>query len=206
MSVDLAVPLAPIMTDLLEPFTRFIDLVRSAFLVLAVVAAAACTASWAVRARRVRPFGPLARFVRSYVDPLLRPVERMVLRAGGAPSTVPWWGLAIALGLAVLALATIEQVGDMLLRLSLGFEQPRRLPILLVSWLFALLRIALIVRVLSSWLPISPMSRWVRWSYVLTEWMLRPLRQIVPGMGPVDITPIIAYLALWLVQSALGIP
>jgi YggT family protein len=60
------------------------------------------------------------------------------------------------------------------------------------------------VRVLSTWLPISPYSRWIRWSYVLTEWMLRPLRSVIPMIGPIDITPLIAFFALGLIQSAIG--
>jgi YggT family protein len=50
--------------------------------------------------------------------------------------------------------------------------------------------------VLSSWFPISPFSKWVRWTYTLTDWMLIPLRRIIPTIGMVDITPIIAYLIL----------
>src|SRR3712207_7924106 len=39
--------------------------------------------------------------------------------------------------------------------------------IVLLAWAtFALLRFALLVRVLSSWIPrLSPYSKWVRWSY-----------------------------------------
>jgi YggT family protein len=67
------------------------------------------------------------------------------------------------------------------------------------------LRIALIVRVISTWFQISPYSKWIRWSYVLTEWFLAPLRRIVPTLGPVDITPIVAFLLLSLIQGALGL-
>jgi len=66
--------------------------------------------------------------------------------------------------------------------------------------------LALLVRVISSWLPISPYSRWIRWSYVLTEWMIAPLRRIIPLIGAIDITPIVAWFLLNIVQSALGIP
>jgi YggT family protein len=66
--------------------------------------------------------------------------------------------------------------------------------------------LSLLVRVISSWLPISPYSGWVRWSYILTEWMVAPLRKLIPTLGPIDITPIIAWLLLSLLQSLLGIP
>ena len=74
---------------------------------------------------------------------------------------------------------------------------------LLVSWTFTILKIALIVRVISSWLPISPYSRWVLWSYKLSEPILGPLRRIVPNLGGLDITPILAYFLLSLTESLL---
>ena len=194
------------MTGLLGPFARFVDIVRTALFGVAVLAAAACAAAWAVRTRRMSPYGAIARFVRAWVDPALKPVERMVVRAGAAPATVPWWGLVFLLVLGVLVLAILELLGGVLLRLAWGLEDPARLPMLLLSWAFALMRVALIVRVVSSWLPISPVSRWIQWSVVLTEWGLRPLRRIVPPLGAIDVTPIVAYFVLWLVQSVLHIP
>ena len=72
---------------------------------------------------------------------------------------------------------------------------------LLVRWTFAILQIALLVRVLSSWFRISPYSPWVRWAYAITEPILRPLRQVIPTIGMVDITPIAAYFLLYLLES-----
>ena len=69
------------------------------------------------------------------------------------------------------------------------------------QWTFGFLKFALLVRVVSSWLPRLGTSRWARWSYGATEWMLRPLRNLLPSIGGViDITPIVAYFALVLVQ------
>jgi uncharacterized protein YggT (Ycf19 family) len=42
----------------------------------------------------------------------------------------------------------------------------------------------------------------VRWAYASTEWLLRPLRQIVPTWGMFDFTPIVAYFILWLAERA----
>jgi YggT family protein len=194
------------MTDLVEPFNRFMDVVRAVLLGVGVLAGLACAGSWAVRTRRVSPFGFIARVVRAWVDPALRPVERMIVRAGGAPATAPWWGLVFILIVGVLVIGALDLLAGIAFRLAWGLQDPARLPLILLSWSFAVMRVALVVRVLSSWLPISPFSRWIRWSFVLTEWMLRPLRQVVPAIGPIDATPIVAYLALWLVQTVLRIP
>jgi YggT family protein len=72
--------------------------------------------------------------------------------------------------------------------------------LLAVRWIFGFLQFALLVRVVSSWLPRLGASRWTRWSYGATEWMLRPLRNLIPSFSVIDITPIVAYFALQLVQ------
>jgi uncharacterized protein YggT (Ycf19 family) len=36
----------------------------------------------------------------------------------------------------------------------------------------------------------------------VSEPVLRPLRQIIPAMGPIDITPIIAYFLIGFLQGA----
>jgi YggT family protein len=104
-----------------------------------------------------------------------------------------------------LLLALLEFLGRLFLQVAWGASSPGRFGLLLVSWVFTVLRLALIVRVISSWFQISPWSKWIRWSYVLTEWMLAPLRRIVPTFGPVDITPLVAFILLMILQSILGL-
>jgi uncharacterized protein YggT (Ycf19 family) len=79
--------------------------------------------------------------------------------------------------------------------------------LLTVSWVFAFLRFALLVRVIATWFPRLAARRWVSWSFGATDWMLRPLRRVIPSFGVMDVTPIVAYFALeiaeWLVKSGL---
>jgi hypothetical protein len=58
------------------------------------------------------------------------------------------------------------------------YRPSRRAPLL--SLLGVCIPAALIVRVLSTWLPVSPYSKWIRWSYVLTDWLINPLRRLIP--------------------------
>lgn len=174
--------------------------VRWAFLVAAGLLAVVCLVDWLARTRRISPFGRAARWTRSTVDPLLAPVERRVLRAGGNPQQTPWWTLvAVVLG-GIIVISLLEFVGGQILALHAAASAgPRGILRFVVSALFAVMQVALLARVLSSWFPISPSSRWIRWSYVLTEPILRPLRQLVPPFGPIDITPLIAYFLIRIV-------
>lgn len=188
------------MNNALGTYGAVVDWVRVVLFWLAVALAVVAMVDWLVRTRRINPFGPVPRFFRRYIDPLMAPIERRLVRSGGQPSAAPWWALAVVIVGGILLVTVLEYVGG-LMGEAMGVTSAARLVQLLVLWTLTLLRIALIVRVVSSWIQVSPYSRWVRWSYVLTEWMLAPLRRMIPNLGPVDVTPIVAYLLLVLVAS-----
>lgn len=180
-----------------------LDVVRTAFFAAASVLAVVCLVDWLVRTRRISPFSGVARFFRSTVDPLMAPVERRVVRAGGQPANAPWWALAAVVigGILVLTLinALLRTVG---IAIGLASQGPSGLLYLLVWGTFRVLSFAILVRVLASWIPgLSPYSKWVRWAFTLSEPILRPLRGIIPSIGMIDITPIVAYFLLGFLES-----
>lgn len=192
--------------NVLASYAVVVGAVRSTLLVVGIIAAVVCAVDWAVRTRRINPFNRVARFFRGRVEPVMVPIERMILRTGGASSSTPWWTLAAVIVAAIVLMTLLDFVGDLVYQAVVMAQQPAEAPRILVSWAFTLLKVALLVRVLSSWLPISPDSRWVRWSYVLTEWMIAPLRRIIPLIGMIDITPLVAWFLIDLIQRAFGIP
>lgn len=174
---------------------------RTAFLIGGVVLGAVAAADWAVRTRRLNPFGSVARFLRARVDPQLVGIERRVLRAGGRPTATPLWALMVYVIAAMLVLAGLEMISSLLRQALMATTVGGAgLLLLAVRWTFGFLTFALLVRVVASWVPSLGASRWVRWSFGATEWMLRPLRGLIPSLGVIDITPIVAYFALQLLQ------
>jgi YggT family protein len=195
-----AVQLWP-MLESLTALAALTQILRSVFLVGGIVLAVVATADWAARARRLNPFGGLARFMRARVDPRLVGIERQVIRAGGRGTATPWWALVAYVMLAALALGALEMLGTIFRELAVASSVGASGFLLLaVRWTFGFLRLALLVRVLSSWFPSLAVSRWTRWAYGATEWMLRPLRRLIPSLGVIDITPIVAYFALQILQ------
>jgi len=181
-----------------------IQILRTALLSIAVVFGAICVLDWAVRARKISPFNAIARFCRSTIDPFIAPIERRVVRAGGTPAAAPLWALAAVVVGGILLLTLLDVVRLEIARSILASQSGSAgIFHLLVSWTFTILKLALVVRVISSWLPVSPYSGWVRWSYALSEPILAPLRRVVPNLGGLDITPILAYFLLNLIESVL---
>jgi len=177
---------------------------RTALLSVAVVFGVICVLDWAVRTRKISPFNAVARFCRSTVDPFIAPVERRVVRAGGSPASAALWALVAVVigGILLLTLLDIIRL-EVVRSIIASSEGSAGIFHLLVSWTFTILKAAIVVRVISSWLPISPYSRWVSWSYRLSEPILQPLRRVVPTIGGLDITPIVAYILLNIIESVL---
>ena len=194
------------MNDALGALALVSGSLRTLLLVGGIVFGVVAAVDWAVRTRRINPFSGVARFMRSQVEPRIAGVERQVSRVGGHPTSTPWWALVMYVVCAVLLLAALDLLMTLMQQAmtatsmgSVGFIR------LAVRWTFGFLLFALLVRVIASWLPQLASRRWIAWSFGATEWMLRPLRRVVPSFGVMDITPIVAYFALqiaqWLVET-----
>jgi YggT family protein len=72
-----------------------------------------------------------------------------------------------------------------------------------VSIIITVLTYAIIIRALITWFPISPANPLVRLLDDITEPVLAPLRRVVPRLGMLDITPIVAILLLQVLGSIL---
>ena len=184
-------------------YAQFVGVVKLALLYGGVFIATICATDWAVRTRRISPFNRIARFFRGNIDPLLAPIERVTVRAGGLPSSAAWWGLVAYIVSGILVISLLQLVGDVMFQFAAMMNHPEEAWRILVSWSISILILALFVRVLSSWFPISPYSRWIRWAYVLTDWMIRPLQRIIPRVGMFDISPIVAWLLLRLAAGVI---
>lgn len=177
-------------------FSDLFALLRRGLFWVAAAVALVALVDWLVRTRRINAFGPVAQFFRKYVDPLMKPVESRIVRAGGQPSSAPWWTLVFVVVGGLILITALEFLGRLAGQLAYGLSNPADLWRVLVSWTFGLLRLALIIRVVSTWFGISPYSRWIRWTIALTEWFLAPLRRALPLFGAIDISPILAFFLL----------
>ncbi len=174
---------------------------RTGFNYVLLLSLVAATVAWLVRSRRVNAFGGLARFSRSVLDPLIEPIEQRVVRAGGTSASAPWWALVFVLLAGVVVLFVLRFVRDILWGLYAATTRGAGgIVPLLVGWAFGILQLAIIVRVITSWVGGSHTAVG-RFAHLLTEWFLRPLRSVIPAFGGIDLSPLIAWFALSLLQG-----
>jgi len=71
----------------------------------------------------------------------------------------------------------------------------------LLHTLLSLYGYIIIIRAVLSWFNLNPNSAPVQFIITITEPVLRPLRQVLPDMGGIDISPMVAMLIIWAIMS-----
>jgi YggT family protein len=177
-------------------------LARAVVVVAVVYAAVVALTHWAVRRRKIGPFGAWPRLVRKVSDPVLLPLERRVIRFGGSPQDAPLWLLgAVILGGLILLSLTNWLLGLVGTLGSLAHASPRTWLRIVVSWAFSLVMLAIFIRVIASWFGVSEYRRWMRPLVFLTDWIIQPIRRVLPSAGVIDFSPMVAWLVLWVARG-----
>ena len=156
---------------------------------------------WAARRGKINSFGWLARGTRRLCDLFMHPLERRVVRFGGNPQDAPIWLVGIVVALGLFLLAFIQWVVGTAYYVEAlshgGFREWARFA---ADLAFLVLTTAIIVRVIGSWIGMGRYNRVTRLAYFLTDWVVEPIRRMLPPYGVIDLSPLVAYFALWLVH------
>ena len=152
-----------------------------------------------MQAVRVRPPSSIAQFMFQLTDWLVKPLRRVLPGMAG----YDWASLAGAFLVALLSM-----VLDLLIVSSFSIETVLLLAVLrLAQWMLYGFMGLILIEVVFSWVnPHAPLAPLVG---ALTDPLMRPLRKIIPLIGNIDLSPLVAFLllriALYLV-SALILP
>ncbi len=157
-------------------------------------------ASWLVRTRRISPFGALGRTFRTASDP----IETRLVRAGGNPVHAGWWLVVAVAAAGVLFLTLWNWLVETAFSVAAAYSAgPRAAIALAIDLVYSIIVVALWVRVLASWFGYFRYSRWLRPAYALTDWLVEPIRRVLPPAAGFDWSPLAAWLALWLLKRVL---
>jgi YggT family protein len=140
---------------------------------------------------RVRPPASIAQFTFTLSDWLVRPLRRLVPGMGGYD-----WASLIGAFLVVLVASSVLLLGGASGQGVVLFALFRFL-----NWILYGFMGLLIVEVIFSWInPHAPLAPFVR---ALNEPLLRPLRRVIPPLGGLDITVLVAFILLQIAQYVL---
>ena len=154
----------------------------------------------------LNPFGWSSLTIRRLTDPLIAPVRRALVRAGVDPKYSPlvvllvgvllgWFVLRLVQTLATTVAGFFASVQIGAVGSALGF---------VLYGLISIYILLIFVRIIFSLAMVSYSNRLMRFLFNTTEPLLGPLRRIVPPVGAMDISPIVAFFILWLFQQAIA--
>ncbi len=145
-------------------------------------------------------YNPLAQFVVKATNPLLRPLRRVIPPIGrlDTASVVLWLLLTVAELLLVTLLLgrPFPAVPGLLL-----WAVADMLNLLIWIWLFCIFVLAI-----ASWINPGAYNPALSIMARISEPVLRPVRRLLPPMGGLDLSPMLAILGLYLAQMLIVAP
>jgi YggT family protein len=140
---------------------------------------------------RVRPPASVGQFTFTLSDWLVRPLRRIVPGMGGYD-----WASLIGAFLVVLAASSLMLLFGASAQAVLLYALYR-----LLTWIIYGFMGLLLLEVIFSWVnPYAPLAPFVR---ALNDPLLRPIRRVVPPIGGIDFSVLVAFLLLQIVQYLL---
>lgn len=176
--------------------------------VIAVVAAAAVLI--VLRAlfnyMDVNPFSWSARTVGRITDPMIMPVRRVLVAFRIDPQVAPFVAVVLFIVSGILAVQVAGSVLNTVAGIIVALTSGRPgVPLVIMGYLIygllGLYTLAIFVWIIFSWLSISYANPWMRLLVIVTEPLLSAVRRFVRPVGMFDISPMVAFLILWLAQT-----
>lgn len=154
----------------------------------------------------LNPFGWSSQTIRRLTDPLLGPVRRALMGFGVDPKFSPLVTILLAILVGWFGLQLFASIANTIAGVLYSFREHKLVAVAgyLLYGLVGFYTLLIFIRIIFSWGMISYTNRVMRFLVDATEPMLGPLRRMVPALGTFDISPIFAFIILWLFQAAIA--
>jgi YggT family protein len=158
----------------------------------------------------VNPFSRPVIYARRLTDPFVNPVRRSLLgfgiQANGAPLVVVLIAILLGYFVFVLAAGLLNTAAGVYVSLTSGRTNGVIAFIGYVLYgLLTLYGLLITIRIIFSWGRVGHHNRLMRFLMNATDPLLMPLRQMVPPIGMFDISPIVAFIIIWLFMTAIQV-
>jgi YggT family protein len=154
----------------------------------------------------LNPFGWPARTLRRLTDPFVMPVRGALRGFGVDPKFAPLVVILLAVLLGYFVLQLVGTLASTIAGVILSIQNGAMISVLgfILYGLISIYILLIFIRIIFSWGMVSYGNRIMRFLVDATEPLLAPLRRIIPPLGRMDISPIFAFLILWLFQQAIA--
>jgi YggT family protein len=153
----------------------------------------------------LNPFGWTSLTIRRLTDPFIGPVRRALMGFGVDPKFAPLVTILLTILVGWFTLQLVASITNTLAGILTSLRGGWVGPLIgyVLYGLVSLYILLIFIRIIFSWGMATYSNRVMRFLVNTTEPMLGPLRRLVPLVGTFDISPIVAFIILWLVQAAI---
>lgn len=154
----------------------------------------------------LNPFSWSSLTIRRLTDPFIAPVRRALMRYGVDPKYAPLVMILLTILLGWFALTLVHGMANTIAGLIFGLTSGRVVALLgyVIYGLVSIYIMFVFVRIILSYTALGYGNRVMRFLMNVTEPLMAPLRRIVPTVGMFDISPLVAFIILWILQMAIA--
>jgi len=154
----------------------------------------------------LNPFAWTSLTIRRLSDPFIGPVRRALVGFGVDPKYSPLVVILLVILLGYFVLQLASEIAVMLAGLIASLQKGALVSALgyILYGLISIYILLIFMRIIFSWGMVNYTNRIMRFLVNTTEPLLGPLRRIIPPLGMMDISPIVAFFILWLFQQAIA--
>jgi YggT family protein len=157
----------------------------------------------------VNPFTWSAISLRRATEPVLSRVRAVLLGFRLDPKVAPFIAVILIILAGYMVILVMESVLNTVAGIIFALSARQiGAPVAIIGYLIfgflSLYTLTIFMRIIFSWLGFSYSNRLMRFVFQVTEPLLGPLRRTVPAVGMFDISPIVAFLILWICKLAVA--
>ena len=154
----------------------------------------------------LNPFAWVSRTLRRLTDGFVVPVRGALRNVGVDPKFAPLVAILLSILLGFFMLQLVGTIASTLEGVISSVRTGEMISVLgfILYGLISIYILLIFMRIIFSWGMVSYGNRVMRFLVDTTEPLLGPLRRTIPPLGRLDISPIIAFLILWLFQTAIA--
>jgi YggT family protein len=153
----------------------------------------------------LNPFSWASRTIRRLTDFFVGSVRRSLMGFGVDPKFAPLVVILLAILLGWFFLWLTEELAQTILGVFISIKAAS--PVSAIGFIIygalSVYSVLIFMRIVFSWGMVSYSNRLMRFLVNVTEPLLGPLRRIIPPLGMMDISPIFAFIIVWLFQRAI---
>jgi YggT family protein len=154
----------------------------------------------------LNPFGFVSITLRRLTEPLIAPIKRILINLSVDSKYAPLVTILIAILLGWFVLQLVANVANTIAGVLLSSQRAALAPLVgyVLYGMLAFYSLLIFIRIIFSWVMVSYSNRVMRFLVNTTEHLMGPLRRIVPPVGRFDISPIVAFIIIWIFQAAVA--